>query len=173
MAYSEKEWQVCRAFFERGLTLSEIVKREEVKIKSKSQISKKAASEGWERDGKKKLILSREVSAKQELAAIEKEKETLKETERFVHEKLCTELTLAAIFFSSNAIQNVSEAMSSPCSTQSDFRQRAETILKGKEVVVGKAPETAIQINNSMPAQGPSATKQDIVEALTECGHLV
>lgn len=58
------------------------------------------------------------------------------------------ERTKHILFFNSAAIQNVREAMSEPCASQQDFRARAETIVKGKETVLGKMPDTAIQINN-------------------------
>lgn len=53
------------------------------------------------------------------------------------------------LFFNSAAIRNVQEAMAEPCASQQDFKARAETISKGREVVLGKTPETAIQINNT------------------------
>jgi len=49
MAYSTKDWDIVKAFYERGLSLAEIVARPEVNIKSRSQISRKAASEGWKK----------------------------------------------------------------------------------------------------------------------------
>lgn len=47
------------------------------------------------------------------------------------------------------ALRNVSEAMAAECTNQNDFRARADTIGKAKEVVFGKTPDTAIQINQS------------------------
>lgn len=52
-------------------------------------------------------------------------------------------------FFTHAAITNVKEAMGTPCEGQMDYQRRADTILKAKETVVGKTPETAIQINNT------------------------
>lgn len=78
------------------------------------------------------------------------------------------------VFFANAAVKNVDEAMKAPCSAQSDFRQRAETILKGKEVVVGKTPETAIQINNTNnPGTTNQATREEIKQTLLECGDMV
>lgn len=51
-------------------------------------------------------------------------------------------------FFTNAAIKNVEEALKAPCEGQQDFKARAETIIKGKETVLGKQPDTAIQINN-------------------------
>jgi len=47
------------------------------------------------------------------------------------------------------ALKNVEQAMQADCANQNDFRARADTIAKAKDVVVGKSPETAIQINNN------------------------
>ena len=47
------------------------------------------------------------------------------------------------------ALKNVREAMEAKCENQNDFRARAGTIISAKEVVVGKSPDTAIQINNA------------------------
>lgn len=56
-------------------------------------------------------------------------------------------------FFTEAAIVNVREAMQTPCDNQRDFKDRADTISKGKETVLGKQPDTAIQINNNpLPA---------------------
>jgi hypothetical protein len=52
-------------------------------------------------------------------------------------------------FFTSAAVINVRKAMEEPCEGQVGYRMRAETILKGKETVLGKSPDTAIQINNT------------------------
>jgi transcriptional regulator with XRE-family HTH domain len=53
-------------------------------------------------------------------------------------------------FFTGAAIQNVQEAMTGHCENQNDYRARADTILKGRETVIGKTPDTAIQINNTV-----------------------
>jgi len=53
-------------------------------------------------------------------------------------------------FFNNAAIQNVTEAMMAGCENQQDFKSRADTILKGKEAVIGKTPDVAVQVNNSL-----------------------
>ena len=151
MAYSQKEWEITRSYFERGLSLSEIVASEDVAVKSKSQISKKATSEGWEKNGEKKQLLDREILAKQEVATITEKKETLKETDRFIHDQLVDERTKHITFFNNAALKNVSEAVNKITgeTSQMEHRMLADTILKGRETVLGKAPETAVQINNT------------------------
>ena len=111
MAYSETEWSVARAFFERGLYLQEIVDRDEVKIKSKSQLSKKSKAENWERNGKTKRIFEQDVEIKQAVAEIKKQKETFGVEERNVHEVLVDERTKHIKFFNEAAVMNVQQAM--------------------------------------------------------------
>lgn len=61
------------------------------------------------------------------------------------------ERTRHVMFFNNAAIRNVQDAMETPCANQYDFKARADTISKGREVVLGKTPDTAIQINNTQP----------------------
>lgn len=53
-------------------------------------------------------------------------------------------------FFNSVAVKNVQESMAHKCENQNDYRARAQTIKDAKEVVLGKTPDTAIQINNNI-----------------------
>ena len=147
MAYSSKEWEVVRAFYERGLSLSEIVARDEVKIKERGSISRKANQEGWIK-GEKATLLQKEIDAKQYISAISEQKETFNATEAIIHEKLVDERVKQMEWLNKAALKNVSEAMKADCTNQNDFRARADTIVKAKETVFGKGVETAIQINN-------------------------
>lgn len=142
-----QQWDKAREYFEAGLSLSEIEKKTGI---SKPSISKKSTRECWPKGNEKKQLITQAVDV---LVA----KETLNETALQVHEEILSDLTRHIVFFSNAAARNVAEAMEAPCSTQSDFRQRAETILKGKETVVGKQPETAIQINNNPQSNASSA----------------
>jgi predicted DNA-binding protein YlxM (UPF0122 family) len=76
MAHSERQWAIIRAYYERGLSLAEIVAREEVTIKSRGSISKRAKIEGWGSDKKKQLV-DEEVKAKQLLSGLVAQKETM------------------------------------------------------------------------------------------------
>ena len=62
-------------------------------------------------------------------------------------------------FFNRAAITNVKKAVKKVTgkTTQYEHKLLAETISKGKEVVLGKTPDTAIQINN--PQGGVGAPK--------------
>ncbi len=56
-------------------------------------------------------------------------------------------------FFTHAALRNVQSAVKKITETtsQAEHRMLADTILKGKETVLGKEPDTAIQINNGQP----------------------
>lgn len=66
-------------------------------------------------------------------------------------------------YLNQQAMKNVQEAMEQSCEEQADFRSRADTILKAKETLVGKTPETAIQINNQMNAP-PAKIEWEVIE---------
>jgi hypothetical protein len=53
-------------------------------------------------------------------------------------------------FFNQAALINVKQAMASACTGQQEYRNRAETISKGRETVLGRSPDSAVQINNSI-----------------------
>ena len=58
-------------------------------------------------------------------------------------------------FFTNAALRNVQSAVKKITSdtSQAEHRMLAETILKGKEAVLGKDVETAVQVNNGVQFQ--------------------
>ena len=56
-------------------------------------------------------------------------------------------------FLNKAALKNVQEAMKAKCIDQKDFKDRAGTIGLAKDVLVGKSPELAVQINNNSLGQ--------------------
>ena len=91
MAYSQKDWDIVQAFYESGLTLSEIVNNPKVAVKSKSQISKRAAKEGWQKETEKKRLIEIETEAKQQFAYVQEAKEKMSVIEVDVHNALVAE----------------------------------------------------------------------------------
>lgn len=136
--YTIAQWEKAKEYFEAGLSLSVITEKTGI---SKSQLSKKANAESWSKETEKKQLIV-------DAARLELAKETLNETALQVHEELVDERVHHIKFFNNAAIRNVKESMSMPCESQQDFKFRAETINKGRETVLGKTPDTAIQINN-------------------------
>lgn len=89
------------------------------------------------------------VEAKQDLA--EQNEFEVNAVYREVNEK-----TKHIQFFNSCAVKNVQQAMEADCEGQLDFKHRADTIVKARETVLGKAPEVAVQINNKTLANVPT-----------------
>ncbi len=85
--------------------------------------------------------------------------------EHFVNavQDVVNDRTKHIIFFNKAAVQNVSEAMATKCESQHDYKSRADTILKGKETVLGKSPETAVQVNVA-PKSLVEMTREELLE---------
>lgn len=134
MAYTQNQWEVVKAYFEQGLSLSEIVERPEVAITDRSSISKRAKSEGWIK-GKNQPLQQREVQARQALADAAEEKSTFNSTEIAVHETLVAEQVRYMSHLRRMAIKNAEAAMNAPCDTQSDFLARSRTVENAAKVI--------------------------------------
>jgi hypothetical protein len=65
------------------------------------------------------------------------------------------ERTKHILFFTNAAIQNVAEAMEMKCEDQNDYKSRADTILKGKEAVLGKEAGNVINNTNAQQTVQP------------------
>lgn len=141
MAYSKTDWMVVRAFFERGLSLAEITQRPEVKIKDRGSISRKAKQEAWIKNGKATLVIQ-EVQVKQAVAMMAQQKATLDVIEAKIHDTLVEERTKHIGFFNDAAILNVQQALLAQCENQDDYKARAETICRARDVVLGKGTDT-------------------------------
>ena len=61
--------------------------------------------------------------------------------------------------FNSLAANNAIKASRLPCETHQDHERLSNTILRSKEVVLGKSPETAVQINNNNPEQAQTVAQ--------------
>lgn len=89
-------------------------------------------------------LISKQLEINQELA-----EHTEQEVSKFKQE--VDERTKHIQFFNNAALKNVSVAVKKigESTSQAEHRMLAETIAKGREVVLGKTPDTAIQINNN------------------------
>lgn len=154
MAYSAKEWEVVKAFYERGLSLGEIAARPEVTIKDRKTISRKANQEGWVK-GEKATLVDKEINIKQGIEEIATEKATQNATELEVHNTLVAEKLIAKKIFHDanmkvvNTVKSKLDADGKAASYQ-DLNAAANAISKAQENVLGKSPDTAIQINNTV-----------------------
>ena len=154
MAYSDDQWAKVRAYFERGLTLSEIVERDDIQIKSRGSISKRANADGWIA-GEKKQAVSKEVYVKQELSAILERKETMPPVERNIHDALVSEqLQLTKFFRGANMlVANTVAAKVKREGQNASFKElasAAQALGRTQESVLGKSPETVINNTNAV-----------------------
>ena len=90
--------------------------------------------------------------------------------EHFVNavQDVVNDRTKHIVFFNKAAVRNVAEAMATNCETQRDYRLRADTILKGRETVLGKSPDTAVQVNVA-PKSVSDMTTAELIEIIR--GH--
>ena len=110
-----------------------------------------------------RLVKGSEQDCKQVVSkGIEYNQELAKFDDRMVNAIEREVLTKSAMLTTLNhyAMANANEAMTMEVKGMRDLNQRAEVILKTKETVAGKSPETAIQINNN---DQPRPTKINVV----------
>lgn len=81
------------------------------------------------------------------------------------------EKTKHLTYLNKAAMKNVSEAMSTPCGNQADYKMRGDTIKSAKETIFGKAPDVQVntQINSATNTIDVSklsdAAKREILNA--------
>jgi len=168
MAYSSKDWEIVRAFYERGLSLNEIIDREEVNITDRSTISKKAKSEGWERL-EKSTLLAKEILAKQDLAEVQEKKFTLNSTELDIHNNLVVEKMKNVEFFDNSqkylakvALEMIKNKNKTGELAMQEVTGASRVVRDSREGVVGKAPE--VQIVNNQVSVHAQMSDRDLLE---------
>lgn len=166
MAYSAQDWEIVKAFYERGFSLAEIVARDEVLVKDRSSISRKAAKEGWIK-GEKQHFVEKEIQTKQSVADIFQKKTTLNSTELLIHDTIVAEKTANLIYFNSSQLrlaaigmQMVEDKLDEPVGeggkgglTTLELKQVSDVVKTSREGVLGKDPETSINISNTNAMQ--------------------
>ncbi len=149
MAYTSDQWRVVRSFFEAGLSLAEIVARDEVAIKDRSSISKKAKAEGWKKGGEIQQLVEKKTQAVQKVDELKAEIQQKDSTDQRVINTLVDERTKLETFFRNS---NVLIAKTVATKVQRDganagyaeLNAAATAISKTQESVLGKAPDTII-----------------------------
>lgn len=138
-----EEWEKCQEYYEAGLSLSKIVEKTGI---SKTQISKRSNAEGWAKGTEKEQLIA-------DAVRVQVAKGTLTEQALAVHNEVVSEAANRMEWLNKAALKNVQEAMKAQCDNQNDYRARADTILKGREAVFGKAPDTIINNTNAQQVQ--------------------
>ena len=100
-------------------------------------------------------IVSKIVEAKQELSQLDEQ--TVKAVNDVVDSKVKW-----LDYLNKAALKNVQQSMAAPCVDQQDFRSRAQTIGIAKEVLVGKNPDVAVQVNTQVTNETTKSEFGDI-----------
>lgn len=133
-----EKWGLAKRMFEAGKTLGDITKETDI---DKSQISKKAKSEGWIKGKNQQLI--------QDAVRVTAEISNLDSTDRAFVEKEVDERTRHLKFFNQLTMKNL-VTMSKKIDedmTIMEHRLAQDTIAKGKETVIGKEVDVSSSIN--------------------------
>ena len=150
MAFSNRDWEIVRAYYERGLSLAEIVARDDVAITDRSSISRKAKAEAWIK-GEKSTIVEKEIEARTTIKEINQQKSTLNSTEVLIHDKLVDERLRHLDFFNKSALKNqqLANLKLSADLTIGEIESHSRITARNKETVIGRSPETALQVNTT------------------------
>jgi len=152
MAYDIDQWQRIKAYYEAGLSLLEILNKPEVTIEQRSTIHARAKREGWIK-GKSAQLMQDEIEIKPKLERINAYKKMMSKPEFEVWCTLLKEKMDAVQFLDACALENTRQAMELPCESQHEIKARADTISKSKDTIIGKSPETSVQVNNNNQPQ--------------------
>ena len=135
---ADKMEDAC-AYYETGKSLRDCEKMTGVCYKS---IHREVKKRGLEKGSLSQLVTDK-ARVEAQMFTISVPTQNIVEKEALIKQK-------HILFFNNAAILNVRQAMAEPCTRQADYRSRAETINKGRETVLGRSPEAAVQINNSI-----------------------
>jgi hypothetical protein len=133
--------------------LADITARDEVAIKDRSSISKKAKAEGWKKGGEIQQLVEKKVESVQRVEAIKAEIQQKDSTDQRVINTLADERTkLEAFFRNSNVL--IAKTVSTKVQRDgvnagyAELNAAATAIAKTQESVLGKSPDTII--NNTV-----------------------
>ena len=139
---TQADWEKAKALFEAGKSLSRINLETGI---DRATVSKRAKKDGWEKGIYQQLIV--------DSARVKAEISTLDSTVLSVVEKEIEERTKHLQFFTNATLKNMSSMMKKIGDNTVIVEHKiAQAALKdAKETVLGKTPDTAIQINNGPP----------------------
>ncbi len=158
-----EQWDKAREYFEAGLLLREISEKTKIPIPN---ISKKAKANGWQKQTQKQTLIATAVQ-------VEEAKAKLSKVALGVHTELVDERVAHIKFFNDAAFLNVEAAVNkiTPETSQAEHKMLADTILKGRETVLGKTPDIALQVNTGMSAQSLEDCSDEDLQRLIASGN--
>ena len=149
-----KQWELAKQDYEiHGLSYSELVEKHGM---SKGSISKRAKDENWQQ-GKNEHLIQKKVSVIKELQETEQQIEQL---EPVVQKSIEHEVSIRLArenFFKNSAMMNQKYSNEENKKSKElgelsigELKAHSDITAKNKETVLGKQPDTAIQINNGV-----------------------
>ena len=144
-----KQWELARQDYEvHGLSYSELVEKYGM---SKGSISKRAKDECWQQ-GKNEQLIQKKVSVLKELQETEQQIERLEPiVQKSIEQEVSLRLARENLFIDS-ALRNQKKAneMLEMAAELSEINQHSQITARNRETVLGKQPDTAIQVNNNV-----------------------
>lgn len=149
-----KQWELAKQDYEiHGLSYSELVEKYGM---SKGSISKRAKDEYWQQ-GKNEHLIQKKVSVIKELKETEQQIEQL---EPVVQKSIEHEVSIRLArenFFIDSAMMNqkysneeIQKSKEMGELSIGELKAHSDITAKNKETVLGKQPDTAIQVNNNV-----------------------
>ena len=143
------QWELAKQDYEiHGLSYSELVEKYGM---SKGSISKRAKDECWQQ-GKNEHLIQKKVSVIKELQETEQQIEQLEPVvQKSIEQEVALRLARENLFIDS-ALRNQNKAneMLEMAAELSEINQHSQITARNKETVLGKQPDTAIQVNNNV-----------------------
>lgn len=149
-----EQWEKAKAYYESGLLLKEISQKTKIAIPN---ISKKAKADGWSKANEKQTLIVEE-------SRVRAAKANFSHVELQIHNELVEDKTKAIIRYNSyqdrlaaigmKMIEQKIDEYGNPIDINPMELTAVSRVVKdSREGVVGKAPDTAIQINNGSDQQ--------------------
>ena len=143
MAYTESQWEKAKAYYEAGMTLSQIKDKTNI---ARNTISQRAKREQWEHSKNSEYIEAK--------IKVESQKGTILEQSGSVALNIADDIAFnkakALTLFQNSALKNQKKAndMLDLTDDMKDIESHARITKTNKETVLGKDPETVINNAN-------------------------
>ena len=156
MAYTESQWEKAKAYYEAGMTLSQIKDKTNI---ARNTISQRAKREQWEHSKNSEYIEAK--------IKVESQKGTILEQSGSVALNIADDIAFnkakALTLFQNSALKNQAKANELLESTEDmkDIESHSRLTKTNKETVLGKDPETVI--NNANVQSNDTAMQINII----------
>ena len=143
MAYTESQWEKAKAYYEAGMTLSQIKDKTNI---ARNTISQRAKREQWEHSKNSEYIEAK--------IKVERQKGTILEQSGSVALNIADDIAFnkakALTLFQDSALRNQKKAndMLDLTDDMKDVESHSRITKTNKETVLGKDPETVINNAN-------------------------